>query len=257
MNHIQRSLIEKTGYNFGFEYVQKSSLTEVLLASAKHPATAHIVQLDSGFGVVISSSLRVQIKEELARSFPLLVHPPGGFKVASLEELGRLLRRAASLAHSLPNQAVSEFLNTLEHELEQLPEASRGTEVERVVRQRVGQQAYRNAMLSYWGNACAVTGLAISEVLRASHAKPWADCDSDIERLDVFNGLLLSPNLDALFDRFLISFDNGGRLLVSNTITEKQRRILGVDKPLLLRWIAAEHLPYLSYHRFKFNKGLA
>lgn len=46
----------------------------------------------------------------------------------------------------------------------------------------------------------------------ASHAKPWAECANDAERLDVFNGFLLVANLNALFDRFLISFDDTGRL---------------------------------------------
>ena len=45
----------------------------------------------------------------------------------------------------------------------------------------------------------------------ASHAKPWAECANDAERLDVFNGFLLVANLNALFDRFLISFDDTGR----------------------------------------------
>ena len=83
-----------------------------------------------------------------------------------------------------------------------LPSSGMGVEL----RQRVGQQAYRQAMLDYWGGACAVTGLAWPQALRASHAKPWAECASCAERLDVFNGLLLSANLDVLFDSFLVSF---------------------------------------------------
>src|SRR5690606_28165042 len=109
---------------------------------------------------------------------------------------------------------------------------------------RVGQQAFRSAMLDYWGGACAVTGIALPEPLRASHAKPWADCTSDAERLDVFNGFLLSANLDALFDRFLISFSDVGDLLVSPDIAPADRALLGLDRPLRLRWLAAEHLPY-------------
>ena len=83
-----------------------------------------------------------------------------------------------------------------------LPSSGMGVEL----RQRVGQQAYRQAMLDYWGGACAVTGLAWPQALRASHAKPWAKCASCPERLDVFNGLLLSANLDVLFESFLVSF---------------------------------------------------
>jgi predicted restriction endonuclease len=118
-----------------------------------------------------------------------------------------------------------------------------------LVKQRVGQDTFREALLDYWGGACAVTGIAIPEMLRASHAKPWAKCESDEERLDVFNGFLLSANLDALFDRGLISFDPEGKMLVSSQISAQQRSLIGLADRLVLRWVAAEHLSYLAWHR--------
>lgn len=89
-------------------------------------------------------------------------------------------------------------------------------------------------------------------VLRASHAKPWADCASDEERLDVFNGFLLCAHLDALFDRFLLSFDDLGCLLVSSAIPAADRSLLGFDRPLRLKWLTTAHLVYLQYHRARF-----
>ena len=50
-----------------------------------------------------------------------------------------------------------------------------------------------------WGGRCAVTGLDLPLLLRASHIKPWRDSDNR-ERLDPYNGLLLSPSYDAAFD---------------------------------------------------------
>ncbi|MDC0682621.1 HNH endonuclease signature motif containing protein [Sorangium atrum] len=50
-----------------------------------------------------------------------------------------------------------------------------------------------------------MTGLAVPALLRASHIKPWADCETDAERLDVYNGILLAPHLDAAFDRGFIT----------------------------------------------------
>lgn len=108
-------------------------------------------------------------------------------------------------------------------------------------------------MLDYWGGACAVTGIAIPEVLRASHAKPWVDCASDAERLDVFNGFLLCANLDALFDRFLISFSSAGELLVSTAISAADREKLGLFDGMRLRWLAPGHAPYLQYHLARFR----
>ena len=166
--------------------------------------------------------------------------------------LAAVLRRAASLSRALPSQAATGYQQAVAEELLAMPTGLGGTEVERVVRQRVGQQKFREAMLDYWGGACAVTGLALSEVLRASHAKPWADCASDAERLDVFNGFLLTANLDALFDRFLISFDELGRLLTSPTLAADDLQRLGIAPSMTLRWFAPEHQRYLIYHRSRF-----
>jgi hypothetical protein len=74
--------------------------------------------------------------------------------------------------------------------------------------QRVGQDLFRDGLLDYWDGICAVTGLAVPELLRASHIKPWVDCDTDAERLDLFNGLLLAPKLDAAMDRGFITIDD-------------------------------------------------
>ncbi|OGB29353.1 MAG: hypothetical protein A3F78_10685 [Burkholderiales bacterium RIFCSPLOWO2_12_FULL_61_40] len=131
-----------------------------------------------------------------------------------------------------------------------MPEpAAQNTEVLGMVRQRVGQQAYRQAMLDYWGGTCAVTGLALPQALRASHAKPWAECATDAE---VYNGFLLSANLDALFDNFLISFTDEGVLLVSEQIDQCEREKLGLGDGMRLCWVAAQHLPYLRFHRERY-----
>lgn len=58
------------------------------------------------------------------------------------------------------------------------------TEAERLVVQRVGQNLFRQALLDFWHGQCAVTGLAVPELLRASHIKPWAQCATDNERLE-------------------------------------------------------------------------
>ena len=129
---------------------------------------------------------------------------------------------------------------------------AQNTEVLRMVRQRVGQQAYRQAIMQYWGSACAVTGLVLPQALRASHAKPWAERTTDAERLDMYNGFLLNANLDALFDNFLISFTDDGKLLVSRQISQSDRECLGLNSSMRLRWIAASHIKYLEFHSQKF-----
>jgi putative restriction endonuclease len=94
-----------------------------------------------------------------------------------------------------------------------------------------------------------VTGLAVRELLRASHVKPWADCATDAERLDVYNGILLAPDLDASFDCGLITFDDTGLLVVSDALDSPARALLGYDKPLRMNRIDDGHRAYLPWHR--------
>ena len=74
-----------------------------------------------------------------------------------------------------------------------------------LVLSRVGQGYFRKQLIDRWNGKCAVSGCSISKILIASHIVPWSEAN-DKERLDVDNGILLSPTLDALFDKHLISF---------------------------------------------------
>ena len=104
---------------------------------------------------------------------------------------------------------------------------------------RVGQGVYRENFEKLWDSACAVTGCRIRDVLRASHAKPWKDCkDKDEEqRLDGHNGLLLSANYDALFDKGLIAFSSlqdGWKIMISSKVETAQLLKLGIDAEVCL-----------------------
>lgn len=256
MNPLQRTLIEKAGHDNGFEYVLPGDAQHVVLASARHPARVCVAVAGQGFEVAIDTG-SATLAQELARTFATSPSDASTFALESEALLAHWLRRAAALSQALPNQAVTAFEQQVQAELAQLaPLAAQSTEVLRMVRQRLGQQAYRQAMLDYWGSACAVTGLALPQALRASHAKPWAECATDAERLDVYNGFLLSAHLDALFDSFLISFSEEGLLLVSGRVAPPDRVLLGLCTPggLRLRWVARQHLAYLGFHRERFER---
>lgn len=247
MNPLQRTLIEKVGNDNGFEHVVSSDVGGVILASARHTTRA-LVSLEGSAYQVRFQTVSPSLLPELLRSFPLM-QAADAFQAGSEADLATLLRRAASLSRALPSQAANDYQQAVAAELAALPKGIGNTEVERVVRQRVGQNKFRDAMMDYWGGACAVTGVAIPEVLRASHAKPWAECASDAERLDVFNGFLLSANLDALFDRFLISFDEQGVLLIAPALEGVDLQPLGISPGMKLRWVNALHQSYLTLHR--------
>jgi len=85
--------------------------------------------------------------------------------------------------------------------------------------------------------------------LRASHIKPWAKCDTDAERLDVFNGLLLAPHLDAAFDAGFITVTEDSVVEVSPDLPREARTLLGLDRVWRLRGVQPNHERYLSWHR--------
>jgi putative restriction endonuclease len=253
MNPLQRALIEKCGNDNGFECVLASAADGVTLASARHSTRASVSVEGNAYQVHFQSE-STTLGAELERSFPQSGGGADRFAARGEAALAALLRRAASLARALPSQAAIDYQKAVARELSILPAGIAGTEVERFVRQRVGQNKFRDAMLDYWGGACAVTGIAIPEVLRASHAKPWAECESDAERLDVFNGFLLNANLDALFDRFLISFDEQGALVIAPALVGLDLLPLGITPGMRLRWINALHQEYLALHRTRLQQ---
>jgi putative restriction endonuclease len=70
---------------------------------------------------------------------------------------------------------------------------------EAVVRLRVNQGFFRAAILAAYGSKCCITGLAVSDLLCASHIVPWS---VDLKnRTNPRNGLCLNAFHDRAFDR--------------------------------------------------------
>ncbi|MEE5137992.1 HNH endonuclease [Pseudomonas alliivorans] len=127
------------------------------------------------------------------------------------------------------------------------------TEKDALIKARIGQGAYRDALVAHW-RGCAVTGCRLTSMLRASHIKPWHRCADD-ERLNPFNGLLLTPNLDIAFDQGLISFKNDGEIMLSTDLSLVDAALLGLREDMRLRAVAVEHWTYLQWHRDNWFKG--
>lgn len=126
---------------------------------------------------------------------------------------------------------------------------------EAIVKARVGQGYFRDALVNYWGE-CAVTKCKEISVLRASHAKPWSKCDHK-EAVDPFNGFLLSPTFDVAFDTGLVTFDDAGNVIISSSLKVSDSEILGISSSCCLSRIDQRHQHYLKYHReYIFQKKL-
>jgi hypothetical protein len=117
---------------------------------------------------------------------------------------------------------------------------------------RLGQGKFRADLMKEFENACAATRLGVPQVLRASHILPWRDSDDD-QRLDPKNGLLLSANLDALFDRYMITFRSDGKLEFSASITQDERGRLGPASDLHGK-PCDKRAAFLRLHNAKFDQ---
>ena len=122
---------------------------------------------------------------------------------------------------------------------------------------RIGQGKFRNAVITRADHKCDVTGLTKVELLVASHILPWADCKIGNDQLDPDNGLLLTPNLDKLFDGGFISFDNDGHMLLRSRDDQEMIQSLLSHKTLhnikLLNKPNERQCHFLKLHRKKFK----
>lgn len=92
-----------------------------------------------------------------------------------------------------------------------LPEGP--TEIVRTIRARRVQSFFRAAVLASYEYRCALSEIALPDLLNASHIVPWK---TDIaRRADPRNGIALNALYDRAFDRGLITFDDGLRVVLS------------------------------------------
>ncbi|MGF6730834.1 putative restriction endonuclease [Paraburkholderia youngii] len=231
MTPMERLRVEKAAADCGFERTPVL-LTDggMELRSAQFPEALAVYADGNEFRVSASTATLLDGADD------------GVLVVSGLDQLYSILQRASAVARTMPNRVADRFRRAKKH----LPQT---TEAERLVVQRVGQDLYRTALMDYWQGRCCVTGLAVPALLRASHIKPWAKCQSDDERLDVFNGFLLAPHVDALFDGGWISFSDQGSLLVSEALPYAARVQLGVSSEWNIAGLKPEHSSYLTFHR--------
>lgn len=235
----------------------------ILIEKAVRDAGLDLIEslADGGFYARVSgghASAWIRIDEgDIWVAFPIVDGGPLGLTdigARSLPQGMRTIGRAASarVLYQILHAACVLQLNTpfqLSARVEERLAAIAETERTAEVRRRIGQDVYREALFELWAGCCAVTGTKLPSVLlRASHAKPWADANDD-ERLDPFNGLLLAVHLDALFDAGLVAFSDDGAMLVSPDLNADTRHTFGLSQGMHLQSLSPGHLPYLQYHR--------
>jgi hypothetical protein len=239
------TLLEKVAVDNGFDRELPREGNWLAYASTQAPLRLWLSTFSDALFIAAFSQANVaRALAELGSTVlsPLPTGAAAARSVVDIPALHRLVRRAFQFSRTLPDELLHAFA-------EKTTAMPRTTEAERLVIQRVGQDVFRDGLLDYWDGRCAVTGLAVPELLRASHIKPWSKCETDAQRLDVFNGLLLAPHLDAAFDGGFITVADDGEVIVSARLAPPDRNHLGLALPLWVARLTAGHRAYLAWHR--------
>jgi len=152
-----------------------------------------------------------------------------GQEARELAEPGQAVRTPSTDDVTSVDESIPTILQWEDYLAEQIATEADVPETERkaVVLARRGQGLFKRNVQRV-EERCRVTGVDRIEHLIASHCKPWRDCESNAERLDGENGLLLTPSIDHLFDRGFISFENNGVLLISPVAHAESLRRMGI-----------------------------
>lgn len=145
----------------------------------------------------------------------------------------------------LCNSAVIEEIQKIEEEISSLN--VEGESKKAIINVRVNQGIFRNLLLKRY-NRCCLCKVENSALLIASHIKPWAESEPE-EKLDVNNGFLMCPNHDKLFDKGYVTFDDDGKIIISDKLTEKDRIFLNVDSKMRVEPLTKGNKKYLEFHR--------
>lgn len=136
--------------------------------------------------------------------------------------------------------------DSIENQIKQITHNPRLTplEKEHLIQSRIGQGQFRNDLIEIW-KGCAITGYNDSRMLIASHIKPWAKSNNE-EKIDKNNGLLLLPTYDRMFDLGFISFDDDGKIIISEHLNDYEK--LGINTSIRIK-LKEGNIIYLQYHR--------
>ena len=133
-----------------------------------------------------------------------------------------------------------------------------GKERESLIKIRVNQSFFRRTILASYDNQCCITGIAIPDLLIASHIIPWSVDEKN--RMNPCNGLCLNALHDRAFDKGLITITPDYYTRVSKIISKTEIESLAfitqfADKRITLPQRFLPTKEFIEYHnKYIFNK---
>lgn len=155
--------------------------------------------------------------------------------------------KKVTLKKAIPQQDAEKAIR-LEKEIEDLHVT--GEDKEAVVKVRVNQGVFRDKLLHRY-HKCCLCNVNLNGLLVASHIKPWAVSTPE-ERLDINNGFIFCPTHDKLFDKGYISFDDNGKILISEEMDQINQTFCNINSDMSIE-VNDKQKGYLEYHRKMFG----
>ena len=186
------------------------------------------------------------------------IRPDGG---GNQIYLAKISEEMADVLIALSNGVGDSIVNELSQNLDFVPPKDENAEVDEInmrtdigptqktqmINSRRGQGVFK-AQVRQIERACRITQVTNPRHLIASHIKPWRK-SNDAEKISGYNGLLLAPHIDHLFDKGFISFESNGNLILSSQLDNSILKKWSIDKGVNVGRFKNEQQQFLEYHR--------
>lgn len=121
-------------------------------------------------------------------------------------------------------------------------------------RNQAVQSQFRKGLFDNNEHVCPICGFSFEKFLIASHIKPYAKCDDTYDAINHYNGLLMCPNHDKLFEdaRYMtINYKTGKIILSEEALHSKDYKLLD-GHSISKIYVQTERRHYLEWHNNRF-----
>lgn len=117
------------------------------------------------------------------------------------------------------------------------------------------QHQFRKALLDNNVHRCPICGFCFEDFLIASHIKPYSKCEDTYDAINQYNGFLMCPNHDRLFEgaKHMTIDAISGEIILSPTAANSQDFGNLKGKFIPKTYIENERRHYLKWHNERFN----
>lgn len=148
------------------------------------------------------------------------------------------------------NEEVIRELERLNIDILEFDSDEAGESIELLIKGRKNQNKFRKLLFEDY-QECRICGMKDKSLLVASHIKAWR-LSTPKEKINRYNGFLLCPNHDALFDKYLISFEDNGNIIISKRLIKENQEKLNINEDIKIEILEGNKV-FLKEHRKIFN----